>query len=127
MTALKVGIYFNNMFFLGFAMPSPVFQFQTVDHLISEIDSLFDLFLKYWDTCRKRGREYTSIQVEFICAELYQVFSNYWKRKIWLIEEINEICDVLSVCCACMNPNIFLNEKTAFIFHIKNCFILGEI
>ena len=108
-------------------MPSPVFQFQTVDHLISEIDSLFDLFLKYWDSCRKRGREYTSIQVEFICAELYQVFSNYWKRKIWLIEEINEICNVLSVCCACMNPNIFLNEKTAFIFHIKNCFILGEI
>ena len=75
-------------------MPSPIFQFQTVINLIPEIqipDSLFDLFLKYWDTCRKRGREYTSIQVEFICAELYQVLSNYWKRKNWSIEEINEI------------------------------------
>ena len=108
-------------------MPSPIFQFQTVNDLISEIDSLFDLFLKYWDTCRKRGRKYTSIQVEFISAELYQVLSNYWKRKNWSIEEINKICDALCVCCPCMNPNNFLNEKTAFIFHIKNCFILGEI
>ena len=80
-------------------MPSPIFHFQTVDNLISERNSLFDLSLKYWDTCRKRGREYTSIQVEFICAELDQVLSNYWKRKNWLIEEINEICNALSVCC----------------------------
>ena len=108
-------------------MPSPIFQFQTVDNLISEIDFLFNLFLKYWDTCRKRGREYTSIQVEFICAELYQVLSNYRKRNNWSIEEVNEICNALSVCCPCMNPNNFLNEKTAFIFRIKNCFILGEI
>ena len=108
-------------------MPSPIFQFQTVDNLISEIDSLFNLFLKYWDTCRKRGREYTSIQVEFICAELYQVLSNYRKRNNWSIKEVNEICNALSVCCPCMNPNNFLNEKTAFIFRIKNCFILGEI
>ena len=55
--------------------------------------------------------------------DLYQVLSNYWKRKNWSIEEINEICDAMSVCCPCMNPNNFLNEKTA----IKNCFILGEI
>ena len=58
-------------------MPSSISQFQTVDNLIPEINSLFDLFLKYWDTWRKRGREYTSIQVEFICVELYQVLSNY--------------------------------------------------
>ena len=58
-------------------MPSPIPQFQTVDNLIPEINSLFDLFLKYWDTWRKRGREYISIQVEFICVELYQVLSNY--------------------------------------------------
>ena len=77
--------------FLGETMPSPIFQFQTVDNLIPEIDALFDLSLKYWDTCRKRGREYTSIPVECICAELYQVLSNYCKRKNWSIEEINEI------------------------------------
>ena len=58
-------------------MPSPIFQFQAVDNLISEIYSLFDLFLKYRDTCRKRGGDYTSIQVEFICAEIYQILSNY--------------------------------------------------
>ena len=112
--------------FLG-TIPSPVFQFQTVDNLISEIDSLSNLFLKYRDTCRKRGRDYTSIQVEFICAEIYQVLSNYWRRKNWSTEKINEICDALSVCCPCINPNKFLNEKTPYILHIKNCFILGEI
>ena len=108
-------------------MPSPIFQFQTVNNLIPEIDSLFDLFLKYWVTCRKTGREYTSIQVEFICVEHYQILSNYWKRKNWFMEEINEICDAMYVCCPCMNPNNFLNEKTAYIIQIKNCFILGEI
>ena len=123
---LKVGIYFNN-FFLGFALPSPIFQFQTVDNSISEIDSLFDLFLRYWDTCKKRYSVYTSIQVEFITADIYRVLSNYWKIKNWAIEEINEICDALSAWCPCMNPNNFLNEKTAYIFHIKNCFILGEM
>ena len=96
-------------------MPSPIFQFQPVNNLISEIDSLFDLFLKYWDTCKKRGRDYTSVQVGFICAKIYQGLSNYWKRKNWSIEEINEICDAMPVCCPCMNPNNFLNEKTAYI------------
>ena len=43
------------------------------------------------------------------------------------IEEMDVICDALSVCCPCMNPNNFLDKKTAYIFHIKNCFILGEI
>ena len=95
--------------------------------MISEIHSLFDLFLKYWDTCKKRGTNYASIQVEFITSDIYLVSSNYWKRKNWSIEEINEICDALSVCCLCLNPNNFLNEKTAYIFHIKNCFLLGEI
>ena len=77
---LKVVIYFSN-FFLGFSMPSPIFRFQTVDNSISEIDSLFDLFLKYWDTGKKRYSVYTSIQVEFITAGIYRVLSNYWERK----------------------------------------------
>ena len=108
-------------------MPSPIFQFQPADNLISGIHSLLDVFLKYWDVCRKRGTKYTSIQVEFITSDIYQVLSNYWKRKNWPIEEINEICDAMSVCCPCVNPNNFLNEKPAYIFHIKNCFLLGEI
>ena len=108
-------------------MPSPIFQFQPADNLISGIHSLLDVFLKYWDVCRKRGTKYTSIQVEFITSDIYQVLSNYWKRKNWPIEEINEIYDAMSVCCPCVNPNNFLNEKTAYIFYIKNCFLLGEI
>ena len=108
-------------------MPCTIFEFQPVDNLISEIHSLFDLFLKYWNTCRKRGTDYTSIQVEFITSDIYLVLSNYWKRKNWSIEEINEICDTLSVCCPCLNSNNFLNERTAYIFQIKNCFLLGEI
>ena len=112
--------------FLG-TMPSPIFQFQAIDEVIPEIDSSFFVFFKYWDIRSKRGREYTSIQVEFICAEFYQLLSNYWKRKKSSIEEIDVICDALSVYCPCMNPNNFLDKKTAHIFHIKNCFILGEI
>ena len=112
--------------FLG-TMPSPIFQFQAIDEVIPEIDSSFFVFFKYWDIRSKRGREYTSTQVEFICAEFYQLLSNYWKRKKWSIEEIDVICDALSVCCPCMNPNNFLDKKTGYIFHIKNCFILGEI
>ena len=108
-------------------MPSPIFQFQPADNLISGIHSLLDVFLKYWDVWRKRGTKYTSIQVEFITSDIYQVLSNYWKRKNWPIEEINEIYDAMSVCCPCVNPNNFLNEKTAYIFHIKNCFLLAEI
>ena len=108
-------------------MPSPIFQFQPADNFISEIHSLFDLFLKYWDTCRKRGTDYTSIQVEFITSDIYLVLSNYCKRKNWPIEKINEICNALSLCCSCLNSNNFLNEKSAYIFHIKNSFLLGEI
>ena len=47
-------------------MPSPIVQFLSVDKSISEIHSLFALFLKYWDVCNKRGIDYTSLQVEFI-------------------------------------------------------------
>ena len=73
---------------------------------------------------QKKYSVYTSIQAEFITADIYRVLSNYLERENWAIEEINEICDALSVCCPCMNPNNFLNEKTAYIFYIKNCFIL---
>ena len=59
--------------FIGETMSSPIFRFQLADNLISEIHSLFDLFLKYWDTCRKRGTDYTSIQVEFITSDIYIV------------------------------------------------------
>ena len=108
-------------------MPSPIFQFQPADNLISEIHSLFDLFLKHCGIRRKRGTDYISIQVEFITSDIYLVLSNYRKRKKKSIEDINEICDALSVCCPCLNPNNFLNEKNAYIFHIKNCFLLGKI
>lgn len=90
-------------------------------------NSLFDLFLKYWDTCRKRDREHSMLQVEFVCAEIYQVLSNYWKRKNWPVEKIDVICNALSVWCYCMNPNNFLHEKIAYICHIKNLYLLAVI
>ena len=108
-------------------MPSPIVQFLSVDNSISEIHSLFALFLKYWEVCNKRGVGYTSLQVVFITAEIYQILSDCWRNKNWPIEEIFRICDALSVCCSCINPNNFLNDKTAYIFHIKNCFLLAEI
>ena len=63
--------------FLG-TMPSPIFQFQAVDEVIPEIDSLFFVFFKYWDVRSKRGSEYASLQLEFICAEFYQLLPDYW-------------------------------------------------
>ena len=108
-------------------MPSPIVQFLSVDNSISEIHSLFALFLEYWEVCNKRGVGYTSLQVVFITAEIYQILSDCWRNKNWPIEEIVRICDALSVCCSCINPNNFLNDKTAYIFHIKNCFLLAEI
>lgn len=61
-------------------MPSPIVQFLSVDKSISEIHSLFALFLKYWDVCNKRGVDYTSLQVEFITAQIYQILSDYWRN-----------------------------------------------
>ena len=72
------------MFVLRYnALQGPIFQFQAVDEVIPEIDSLFFVFFKYWVVCSKRYREYTSLEVEFISAELYQFLSDYSNRKKW--------------------------------------------
>ena len=109
------------------AMPSPVFPYLIVDDCISEINSLFRIFFKYWDVCSKRYQEYTSLQVEFITCELYQCLHDYWELKKWNIEELKTICAAMDVLYPCLNPYFFLDQKLAYIQHIKTCFILKEI
>ena len=62
-------------------MPFPVFRYLIVDDCISEMNSLFRILFKYWDVCSKRYQEYTSLQLDFLTSDLFQVLSEYWLRK----------------------------------------------
>ena len=108
-------------------MPSTILLFQPANEIIPEVNSLFRIFYKYWDVCSKRYQDYTPLQVEFICAELCHILANYWEKNGWLLAEIRHICLALDVCCEELNPNNFQNQKTAYIFHIQNCFRLKGV
>ena len=89
-------------------MSSPIFQYLIVDDCISEINSLFQILFKYWDVCSKRHREYTSLQVEYLTSDFFQVLSSYWLKRKWNIEELKVICAAMDVQCPCLNPHFFL-------------------
>ena len=91
-------------------MPSTILLFQPADEIIPEI-LFFKISYKYWDVCLKRYGDYTPLQVEFICAELYSILANYWEKTGWLLAEIRHICLALDVYCEELNPNNFLNKK----------------
>ena len=78
-------------------MQSSNFSPVIAERAITEINSLFQILFKYWDVCSKRYTEYTSLQVEFITADFYQILSNYWDRNNWDIDELKVICAVLDV------------------------------
>ena len=66
-------------------MPSSILHFQPANEIILEINSVSRVFYKYWDVCSKRYLDYTSLQVESICAELYRILANYLEKNGWLI------------------------------------------
>ena len=61
------------------------------------------------------------------CSDFFQILSNYWKRNNWDLDEIKTICYALDVCCPCLNPHYFLNQKLAYIEHINTCYLVREI
>ena len=108
-------------------MSSTILSFQPPDEILAEVNSVFNIFYKYWHVCSRRYRDYTPLQIEFICAELYRILANYWEKNKWSLAEIKQICLVLDICCDHLDPNNFLDKKTAYIFHIQNCFRLSVI
>lgn len=79
-------------------MSSTILSFQPPDEILAEVNSVFNIFYKYW----------------YVCSS-------------WSLAEIKQICLVLDICCDHLDPNNFLDKKTAYIFHIQNCFRLRVI
>ena len=78
-------LYQLGYFSLYNKMPSSILHFQPANEIILEINSVSRVFYKYWDVCSKRYLDYTSLQVESICAELYRILANYLEKNGWLI------------------------------------------
>ena len=88
--------------------------------------NFFEHFLKYWDCTSKRGIEYSELEVVIRTAVISSHLHIEWKARKWDLEEFRWICSALDSNYDILNPNYFINDKVAYINHLKNCYYLDN-
>ena len=84
-----------------------------------EINSLFQMFYNHWCACSEVYEDYSLCQINFVTAEFDDILTKYWHRKKCNIEDLKTICYALRVNLPYINPNLFLDKKSAYIEHLK--------
>ena len=80
----------------------------------------FHIFYKYWDIVRKRGTEYTPLQVPILTSNLYLLLKFDWDKNGWDTDELKCICYALDVGCKDLDPNYFIGKEFAYLDHVKH-------
>lgn len=85
---------------------------------------LYGYFERYWNYCRQREIRYSSLQVFIMTHVLYEGLVKRWKKMKWDIEELKWICLGVDNNDSILDACQFINDKYAYVNHLKNCFYL---
>ena len=85
----------------------------------------YNFFVKYWDFKRSRNG-YGSLQIEFLTSLVYMYLQEEWKVAGWDIDELEWICYNLDYNNKLFDPHNFINDKFAYVDHVKTCYYLDN-
>ena len=84
----------------------------------------FNHFKLYWHLCEQREILYSTFDI-FIRTEVIHIsLEKDWNNNNWNMKELKWICSATNYNNKMLDPNNFLDDPTAYIVHIKNCFYL---
>ena len=84
----------------------------------------FVFFEKYWHLCEQREILYSTFDVFIRTEALYILPEKEWNKNMWDIRELQWICSAINNNNKMLDPNNFMDDPCAYIFHVKNCFYL---
>ena len=85
----------------------------------------YNYFVKDWDFKRNRNG-YHLLQNEFLTSLVYMHLQEEWKVAGWDIDELEWICYNLDYNNKLFDPHNFINDKFAYVDHVKTCYYLDN-
>ena len=90
-------------------------------------EKIFGFFNLYWNYgLQRRDQQINELEYFNLSKFFYDRLAIEWFKSKWNIEELNWICLAMDNNNDILNPNNFLNDKFAYLDHLKTCYYLNK-
>ena len=87
----------------------------------------FGHFQPYWNYCSHRGITLSDLDVFVKTSFISTILCKEWEKNNWSIDQLEWICRQILFQKTMVDPVFFINDKFAYLNHVKNCFYMADI
>ena len=88
--------------------------------------NIFEYFFRCWELVRRRGRDIDDLEVAFMTDMSYAYLKSDWLKNEYDLRELDFFCRGVDALYEDFDPNYFIDNKFAYLEHLKNCYYFEQ-